>query len=358
MSFFAHNPILAFLVYVTHSALLRQIAYLKAENEILRSRLPKIIQTTPAERSVLVRLGAPLGSSIQEILGIVHYKTFLQWIRKERDGTNVKAMPRKPGRPTISPDVTALILRMAKENAWGYARIGGELKKLGIQVANNTIKKVLIVNGFHPSPWRTKGDWDRFIRLHMETLWSCDFFTKDIWTASGKVTFYVLFFIHVGSRRVHISGTTCNPTGPWVEQQARNLVMDLQDRGEKVSHLLRDGDTKFTQAFDEVFKSEGIKVKKLPRESPNLNAFAERFVQTIKNECLRHFVVFGQRHLEFLLREFASYYNTVRPHQGIANRTISTIIPFPTQAVPPRPEEVQCTAKLGGLLRHYSRKAA
>ncbi|PTY02067.1 integrase [Verrucomicrobia bacterium LW23] len=247
---------------------------------------------------------------------------------------------------------------MAKENAWGYARIGGELKKLGVVVANNTIKKTLIINGFHPSPWRTKGDWDRFIRLHMETLWATDFFTKDIWTAGGKVTFYVLFFIHVGSRRVHISGATCSPTGAWVEQQARNLVMDLQDRGEKVSYLLRDGDTKFTQAFDEVFKSEGIKVKKLPRESPNLNAFAERLVQTIKNECLRHFVVFGQKHLEFLLREFASYYNTVRPHQGIANRTIGNIIPFPTQAAPLRPEDIQCDSKLGGLLRHYSRKAA
>ncbi|PTY02081.1 hypothetical protein DB346_10180 [Verrucomicrobia bacterium LW23] len=114
----------------------------------------------------------------------------------------------------------------------------------------------------------------------------------------------------------------------------------------------------FTQAFDEIFKTEGIKVKKLPRESPNLNAFAERFVQTIKNECLRHFVVFGQRHLEFLLREFESYYNTVRPHQGIANRTIGNIIPFPNQVALSRPEEVQCEAKLGGLLRHYSRKVA
>ncbi|PTY01631.1 transposase [Verrucomicrobia bacterium LW23] len=123
-----------------------------------------------------------------------------------------------------------------------------------------------------------------------------------------------------------------------------------------VSYLLRDGDTKFTQAFDEIFRSEGIQIKKLPQESPNLNAFAERFVQT--NECLRHFVVFGQKHLDFLLREFASYYNTVRPHQGIANRTIGNIIPLPSHAAPPRPEDVQCEVRLGGLLRHYSRKAA
>ncbi|PTY01625.1 hypothetical protein DB346_12875 [Verrucomicrobia bacterium LW23] len=157
---------------------------------------------------------------------------------------------------------------MAKENAWGYARIGGELKKLGITVANNTIKKTLIINGFHPSPWRVRGDWDLFIRMHMETLWATDFFTKDIWTASGKVTFYVLFFIHVGSRRVHIAGASCNPTGPWVEQQARNLVMDLQDRGEKVSYLLRDGDTKFTQAFDEVFKSKSC-LGNLPTSTPS-----------------------------------------------------------------------------------------
>jgi len=347
------NPILVFLVHMTQSILLRQIAFLKAENQILRSRCPKQIQTTPAERALLVRIGAPLGSAIQEILSIVHYKTFLRWVRGEKSETGKRVRP--PGRPALPQNVEEIILRLAKENAWGYARIQGELKKLGIKVACNTIKKILIQNGFHPSPNRTKGDWDRFLKRHMDTLWACDFFTKDVWTLFGKATYYVLFFIHVGTRRVRIAGATCQPNGPWVEQQARNLVMEMADRGEKASFLIKDGDTKFTEKFDEVFKSEGVRVKRLPFASPNLNAYAERFVQSIKNECLGQFVVFGERHLEFLIREYESHYNTVRPHQGIGNQPI---VAMPSQEGPPNPAEVECDSRLGGLLRHYYRQAA
>ena len=341
---------------MTQSVLLRQIAYLKAENRILRSRLPKAVQTTPAERSLLVRLGSPLGSAIQELLGICHYKTFMRWVREEQSGENTKRSKRKPGRPGITEDTTAIILRMAKENGWGYARIQGELKKLGINVAINTIKKIMIRNGFHPSPWRTKCDWAMFMKRHMDTLMACDFFTKDVWTVGGKVTFYVLFFIDVATRRVRIAGMTCNPTGPWVEQQARNLAMDLAEQGKKATYLLRDGDTKFNGAFDEIFRSEGIKVKKLPFASPNLNAHAERFVQAIKHECLNHFVAFGERHLEFLLREYEDHYNTVRPHQGIGNATIAAIPP--PDSTPPDASEIECDFRLGGLLRHYYRRAA
>lgn len=287
MSNFRHNPLLAFLVHMTQSALLRKIAYLKAENQILRSRLPKSVQTTPAERSLLVRLGSPLGSAIREILGIVHYKTFLRWVREEHDGANVKKPRRKPGRPGITEDTTAIILRLARENGWGYARIQGELKKLGINVAINTIKKILIRNGFHPSPWRNKGDWAAFMKRHMDTLWACDFFTKDVWTVGGKVTYYVLFFIDVSTRRVKIAGVTPNPVGPWVEQHARNLAMDLAEKEKRVTYLLKDGDTKFTGVFDEIFRTEGVTVKKLPFASPNLNAHAERFVQAIKHESPR-----------------------------------------------------------------------
>ena len=357
MSFARSNPLLVFLVHMTQSILLRQIAYLKAENAILRSKLPKAVQTTPAERAQLTRLGKPLGNAIQELLSLVHYKTFLRWLRDEKAEASGEKKPAKPpGRPGISEDTTAIILRLAKENGWGYIRIQGELKKLGISVAHNTIKKIMIKNGFHPSPGRTKGDWDRFIQRHIDTLYACDFFTKDVWTACGKVTYYVLFFIHVGTRRVRIAGMTCNPDGGWTEQQARNLVMELADRGEKASYLIRDGDTKFTEKFDEIFKSEGIKVKKLPFRSPNLNAFSERWVQTVQNECLNHFVVFGERHLEYLLREFEDFYNTVRPHQGLGNRTIG-IVPLPDPGKL-SPAEIECDSRLGGLLRHYHRKAA
>ncbi|XHR31041.1 MAG: integrase core domain-containing protein [Chthoniobacteraceae bacterium] len=207
----------------------------------------------------------------------------------------------------------------------------------------------------HPSPNRTKGDWDLFIKRHMDTLWACDFFTKDVWTIGGKVTFYVLFFIHVGTRRVKISGMTVQPKAAWVEQQARNLTMELAERGEKATYLLKDGDTKFTEKFDEVFRGEGIKVKRLPFRSPNLNAFAERFVQSIEQECLDQFVVFGERHLEYLVREYEDYYNTVRPHQGLENKPISIV-----SMRSPEPDfaEIECDSRLGGLLRHYRRRAA
>jgi len=279
MSATRQHPLLVFLVHMTQSILLRQIAYMKAENAILRSRAGKQVQATPAERALLVRLGAPLGNAIQELLSVVHYKTFLRWVRDGAKSAGMRST-RPPGRPPVPRNVQELILRFARETGWGYTRIQGELKKLGIIVAANTIKKILIKNGFHPSPNRTKGDWDRFIRRHMDTLWACDFFTKDVWTGFGKVTYYVLFFIHVGTRRVRIAGMTCQPNGSWVEQQARNFVMELSERGEKATYLLKDGDTKFTKKFDEVFESEGIKVKRLPYASPNLNAYAERFVQS------------------------------------------------------------------------------
>ncbi|XHR30537.1 MAG: hypothetical protein ACFUZC_08235 [Chthoniobacteraceae bacterium] len=172
MPFTRQHPFLVFLVHMTQSILLRKIAYLKAENSILRSRCPKNVQTTPAERALLVRLGRPLGNAVQEMLSLVHYKTFLRWLR-EAGNPAIKQTKRHSGRPPIPQNVEELILRFARETGWGYARIQGELKKLGITVAANTIKKIMIKNGFHPSPNRTKGDWDRFLKRkrHAERLY-------------------------------------------------------------------------------------------------------------------------------------------------------------------------------------------
>ncbi|XHR30554.1 MAG: integrase [Chthoniobacteraceae bacterium] len=284
MSKARQHPLLVFLIHMTQSIRLCQIAYLKAENQILRSRLPKQIRTTAAERSLLVRLDAPLGDAIQELLSIVSYKTFLRWKNEQRPGARAKNAVEPNGRPPIPQSVEELVVRFAKENAWGHSRIQGELRKLGIIVARNTVKKILIKNGFHPNPGKLAGSWALFLKRHMDTLWACDFFVKDVWTGWGKVNFYVLFFIHLKTLRVRIIGMTCHPDGSWIEQQARNLVMELAERGEKTRYLLRDGDAKFTKKFDEIFKSEGIKVKRLPFASPNLNAYAERFVQSIKRE--------------------------------------------------------------------------
>jgi len=353
------HPLLVFLLHLTQSILLRKISYLKAENEILRSRLPNQIRTTAAERALLTRLGAPLGDAIQELLSIVHYKTFLRWKNEANETPGNKKEAKPQGRPPIPQNIEDLVLRFANENAWGYSRIQGELRKLGIILARNTVKKILMKNGVHPSGSQKRvGDWALFLKRHMDTLWATDFFTKDVWTGFGKVTYYVLFFIHVKTRKVRIAGISCQPNGPWVEQQARNLAMELAERGESVTYLLKDGDTKFTKKFDEVFKADGIKVKKLPFASPNLNAYAERFVQSAKTECLDHFVVFGENHLEFLLREYEQYYNTVRPHQGLGNKPIGVIALPPPAPNELEPSQVQCESRLSGLLRHYYRKAA
>ena len=189
-------------------------------------------------------------------------------------------------------------------------------------------------------------------------MWACDFFTKDVWTAWGKVTYYVLFFIHVGTRRVRIAGATCHPDGPWVEQQARNLFYELGERNERASALIYDRDTKFTARFKTIVKSEGVKVVRIPYRAPNLNAFAERYVRTVKTECLNHFVVFGQRHLEHLLGEYEIFYNTVRPHQGLRNKTIGITSLPPSGCGLPALGEVECETRLGELLRDYRRKAA
>lgn len=352
----AINPILLFLIHLTQSALLRQIAYLKAENRLLRARIPGLIRVTPVERTILLRLGKCLGISLRDLIYIVHNKTFLSWVRMEEKSSRRKAAPVR-GRPATQKAMVEIVLRMARENAWGYSRIQGELFKLGIVVARNTVKNILIKNGFHPSPGKHVGDWNRFLTRHMQTLWACDFFTQEVWTAFGRVTVYVLFFVHLGSRRIHLAGASCSPTGPWTEQQGRNFVAELAERGESISYLIRDGDGKFTAAFDDIILSEGGAVKRLPPESPNLNAFAERFVQSIRHECLDHFVIFGERHLAHLLREYVAFYNSVRPHQGQGNRPLG-VIPFPAGTGPPTPGQVACESRLGGLLRHYHRKAA
>jgi putative transposase len=197
-----------------------------------------------------------------------------------------------------------------------------------------------------------------YLKRHWKTLWACDFFSKRVWTLGGLVQFYALFFIHVPSRRIILSGITCQPDAAWMAQQARNLAIHLDVENQETKLLLRDGDFKFTPQFDAILQSEGMEVRKLPPYSPNLNAFAERWIQSIKRECLDHFTVFGESHLRYLIREYVQFYNTVRPHQGLDNNPIdSKIIPFPTERSP-NPSNVRCKTRLGGILKHFYLQAA
>ncbi|MEM9446144.1 MAG: integrase core domain-containing protein [Verrucomicrobiota bacterium] len=283
---------------------------------------------------------------MKSIVSIVIYRTFCRWTQQK------PIQSRQSGRPPLSHIVRSIILRIATQTGWGYTRILGELRKLGIRkVSRATITRVLKENGIEPSPSRPTR-WKEFIRSHIETLWACDFFTKDIFTWKGKVTVYILFFIHINSRRVHLAGMSEAPDKQWMAQQARNLCMYFDQVDPKPKIILHDRDSKFTKQFDAILESEGISMQKLPIRSPNLNAYAERWIQSIKVECLDRFLVFGFNHLEYLVCEYVKYYNSLRPDQSLDNRPLdpesNKIIPFENDTL-----QVSCKSFLGGALKHY-----
>ena len=195
-------------------------------------------------------------------------------------------------RPPVPDPVQQLILRLARENPrWGYQRIRGELLRLGCQISASSIRRVLRAHGVDPAPRRASTTWRSFLRRQAAGILACDFFTVDtVWLRR----LYVLFVIDLGSRRVHLAGVTAHPTGPWVAQQARNLLLELGDRAAAFRFLIRDRDTKFTRAFDDVWRSTGVQIICTPIRVPNANAVAERWVGTVRRECLDHLLIVGR----------------------------------------------------------------
>jgi len=270
-----------------------------------------------------------------------------------------KAEPtKKRGRPRTPDEIRELVLKLARENSWGYTRILGELRKLGItRISRQTVKNILKEHDLDPGPVRGKGSWDEFLKIHAATLWQCDFVSKRMWTLRGFDDLYFLVFLHLGTRRCWISPCTVSPDSAWVSQQARNFVMDAEDLQLSAKYVMRDNDTKFTKQFDAVFENSGTKIKRNTPLSPNLRAHVERFIQTLKVECLDKFVIVAQRHLDYICREWAIHYNRERPHEARDH------LP-PACELPPEPVEslsardVLSTTRLGGLLRSYERRAA
>jgi putative transposase len=231
------------------------------------------------------------------------------------------------------------------------------LKKLGIsKISRSTVIKILKEHGLEPGPRRGEGTWDEFLKRHATTLWACDFFSKNVWTLSSLVEVFVLFFIQVGSRRVHLAGMTTNPNRAWMSQQARNKAMIFDQERDKPKYLLRDHDGKFVKEFDAILASEGIEVKPIGVRAPNQNAVAERFVQSVRQECLDHFIVCGEAHLRHLLSEYLAHYHRCRPHQGFDNVPPNATLQS-EKAHSRSPAEVRCEERLGGLLKHYVRAA-
>lgn len=250
---------------------------------------------------------------------------------------------------------------MAGETGWGYTRILGELKKLGIRsISRNTVKRILIANGLDPGPKRGVGTWDEFLRIHAATLWQCDFFSVRTLTRKGFRDLFALVFLHVESRRVYLSPATYHPNEAWVCDQARTFARHVKPSGLGADIVMHDRDSKFSVAFDAELKNAGLRVQKSAFRSPNTVAFVERLIQTLGQECLDHFIVFGEQHLNHLCSVFVEYYQRRRPHQGkdnellVAKRGRRKKSAAATISL----SEVRCQQQLGGLLKHFYRQAA
>jgi putative transposase len=324
-----------------------EILVLRHELAVLRRQHPRP-RLQSRDRALLAALSRQLPRARWSVF-LVKPETLLGWHRRmvRRRWTYASA-PR--GRPPVPDQVQQLIVRLARENPrWGYERIRGELLHLGCQVSASSIRRVLRAHGVDPAPRRAPTTWRSFLRRQAAGILACDFFTVDtVWLRR----LYVLFVMELGSRRVHLAGVTAHPTGPWVAQQARNLLLNLGDHAAAFRFLIRDRDTKFTRAFDDVWRSTGAEIICTPIRAPNANAVAERWVGTVRRECLDHLLIVGRPHLVRVLRGYVQHYNQHRPHRSLDLGTpIPSVRGHPTSATA-LPQLRRCEI-LGGLVHEY-----
>ena len=332
--------------------------YLITENRILRSKIKGRLRLKDEERRQLVTIGKKVGrKAFDAIATIVKPDTILRWhaklVARKFNGSSYR---RTTGRPAKLQEIEAQILRFARENkTWGYDRSSGALKNLGHRVSDATVANVLKRHGLPPAGDRKKETtWTEFINSHMDVL--TDFFTAEVWSRLGLITYYVLFFIHLGTRKVYIGGITPNPDQRWMTQMVQNIT-DIDDGmllQNGCKYLIHDRDSKFCEHFDSLLRSVKIEPVKLPPRSPNLNAYAERFVLSVKSECLDRMIIFGERALHHVLKEYVAHYHFERNHQGIGNQLVFAQRDMEKDSGKP----IECRERLGGLLKFYHKRAA
>jgi len=333
------------------------IEYLHAENRVLREQIGnRRLRLNDQQRRRLAVRAKKLGHKLLgEVASIVTPDTLLSWHRKliarKYDGSK----RRSPGRPPVMEQIRSLVVCMATENRdWGYTRIRGALANLGHQVARGTIANILKQHGIEPAPERLKKTtWREFLQAHWEVLAAADFFTVEVWTRSGLVRVVVLFLIDLSTRRVEVAGITTQPDGVWITQIARNLTDDVDGFLVGNKYLIHDRDPLFTREFVEALATAGVRTVRLPARSPNLNAYAERFVRSIKESCLNRMILFGERSLRRATREFLTHYHFERNHQGLDNQLI-----FPETSAAKPGATIECRQRLGGMLKYYHQKVA
>jgi putative transposase len=297
------------------------------------------------DRAVLAVLAQALERSrLHEVFLIVKPATVLGWHRRLVARHWTQPPGRRPGRPGVPAEIRAVVLRLARENpTWGYRRIHGELHQLGHRVAASSVWKILRAAGIEPTPNRTGPSWAQFIRGQADAVVATDFFTVD--TALLR-RYYVLFFIDIDNRRVHLAGTTANPTGTWTTQQARNLLMH---RDRRLRFVIHDGAGQFTRAFDDVFQAIGAEAITTPPRAPCANAYAERWVRTVRHELLDRTLIWNQHQLQTLLAEYCEHYNRHRPHRSLNQRPPDGHTIVPTCTGQPIRRHTSCS----GLINEY-----
>jgi len=334
-----------------------EILILRQQLGIAERKLHKPVRVSRVERLTLAVLTTKLRSSanctieqLRQTIRIFQPKTVLDWHRQLVKRKWTYNPTGRGGRPRIDRELESLVVRLAQENDdFGYDRIQGELEKLGYTISDEGIANILRRHNIPPAPERRGSpSWRHLMTHYKDQILACDFFTVE--TLFLK-TVYVLFFIEIGSRRVHFAGCTTNPNDAWVTQQARQISWNLGDADQSFRFLIRDRDRKFTEAFDTIFRSEGLKIIRTPIQAPNANSYAERWVRSARSECLDKIIIVNQAHLRSVLTEYVTFYNTRRPHQGIDQQ--SPIIRLPEKCE----GSVQKRPVLGGITNDYYRMA-
>ena len=279
--------------------------------------------------------------------------TLLAWHRRLVAQKYDSSKVRKPGRPKTKAEIEELILPLARENrSWAYTRIQGALANLRHHISRGTIANVLKAAGLDPAPMRRKGmTWKEFLKTHWDVLAATDFFTVERWTKRGLLRYHVLLVINLATREVKIAGLVPEPNQSWMMQMARNLTDPWAGFLRSTRFLIHDRGTHFCERFRHLLRSGTVEPLRLPARSPNLNAFAERFVRTIREECLDRMVFFGEASRRRAVDEFVTHYHSERNHQSLENKIIQ-----PEAAEFPFAGRIRCRKRVGGLLNYYYRK--
>jgi transposase InsO family protein len=354
-------PLLSFLLMIVSGWVYRHqlivIEFLQAENRLLKDRLRgKRIRFTDAERALLARKAKAVGrKALLKLDTIVSPDTLLRWHKRLIAQKWNFIHRRGPGRPGIMREISELIVRMALDNSgWGYTRIQGALANLGHKVGRGTVANVLNRNGIEPAPERNKRTgWSTFLKAHWQLFTASDFLTVEVWTAKGLVTHYLLFVISLADRVVEVLGVTSRPDEAWMLQLGRTLIDSESGALRAKRYLIIDRDTKYTDQFRKLVRDSGTEVIRLPPMSSNLSAYAERFVRSIKQECLNRIIFVGQASLRRAITEYVQHYHQERNHQGLDNKLIQPCLADATN------DGTICRRqRLGGMLSFYHRMAA